>query len=154
MSSLQRRLRVRGDDGTALVEFFWLGILLLVPITYAILFAFSIQRASFAVTEATRSAGRAFVTTEGGAESAARERAFAAAGMTMADHGVPFSAEDLTMQCSDCFAAGTTLHLEARVSVALPGLSAFGIEDLDVTVTGQHDAVFDEYVNGAVEAAS
>jgi hypothetical protein len=54
------RLHVaRDDDGTALVEFFWLGILLMVPITYAILFAFQMQRAVFAVTEATRSAGRA-----------------------------------------------------------------------------------------------
>ncbi|MFI5955247.1 hypothetical protein [Cryptosporangium sp. NPDC051539] len=51
--------RPRGDDGSAIIEFVWGGVLLLVPLLYVVLAVFEVQRNAFAVTEAAREAGRA-----------------------------------------------------------------------------------------------
>ena len=40
----------RRDDGSALVEFTWLAILLMIPLVYVVLAAVSVQRAAFATT--------------------------------------------------------------------------------------------------------
>jgi hypothetical protein len=155
------RLHVaRDDDGTALVEFFWLGILLMVPITYAILFAFQMQRAVFAVTEATRSAGRAYVSTPNGDTTTAGDRATTAASLTMTDHGLPFTAANFTVTCmsrpgSDppkadtCFTADHWVRVTIHVPVQLPLLGALHINGGTVGVGGQHDELFDKYADYA-----
>lgn len=57
------RLRPRrGDAGAATIEFVFLGVLILVPLFYAIIAIFSIQSNVFATTAAAREAGRAFAT--------------------------------------------------------------------------------------------
>ncbi|MGH3455694.1 MAG: hypothetical protein ACRDPQ_20380 [Nocardioidaceae bacterium] len=57
-----RRLRERRDEtGTALIEFIWLGLLLLVPLVYIMLTVFDAQRGAFGASSASRAAGRAFV---------------------------------------------------------------------------------------------
>ena len=45
--------RWRRDDGSALVEFTWLAILLMIPLVYVVLAAVSVQRAAFATTGST-----------------------------------------------------------------------------------------------------
>ena len=52
----------RDERGTALVEFVWLAILMLIPLVYVVLAVFETQRTSYAASAAARSAGRAFVT--------------------------------------------------------------------------------------------
>ena len=158
---VQVRLRGAGDDGgTALVEFFWLGILLMVPITYAILFAFHVQRAVFAVTEATRSAGRAYVSTPNGDVSTAETRAGIAASLTMTDHGLPFTAANFAVACMSgpgasapqpdtCFAGDHWVRVTLTVPVQLPLLGALGINGGTINVHGQHDEVFDKYADYA-----
>ena len=69
--------RRRDDRGTALVEFVWLAILLLVPLLYVVLAVFETQRAAYAASAAARSATRAFVTAPD--ERSAYSRAEAAA---------------------------------------------------------------------------
>ena len=58
------RIRTSGDAGNALVEFTYLGVLLMVPLVYVLLTVFQVQRAAFAVTEAARQAGRAYATAD------------------------------------------------------------------------------------------
>jgi len=53
------RVDPRGERGTALVEFTWLGVLLLVPLVYVMLSVFEVQRGAYAVSAASRSAARA-----------------------------------------------------------------------------------------------
>nr|MBA2738363.1 hypothetical protein [Nocardioidaceae bacterium] len=53
--------RARSERGSALVEFTWLCLLLLVPMVYLLLAAMDVQRASYAATAASRAAGRAYV---------------------------------------------------------------------------------------------
>ena len=71
-SALRRR---RDESGTALVEFVWLAILLIVPMLYIVLAAFDTQRSAYAASAAARSAGRAFVTAPDQATGYARARA-------------------------------------------------------------------------------
>ena len=58
------------ERGSAIVEFHFLGLLLLVPLIYILLAVLDVQRASYAVTQAAREAGRIYVAT--GDEAAAR----------------------------------------------------------------------------------
>jgi hypothetical protein len=50
----------RSDRGSAIVEFHFLGILLLVPLVYILLAVLDVQRTSYGVTQAAREAGRIF----------------------------------------------------------------------------------------------
>ena len=76
---------VRGDGGNAVVEFVFLGVLLLVPLMYLVLAVSVVQRAVYGVTQAAREAGRAYAT--GTAENAAA-RADYAARLALEDQGV------------------------------------------------------------------
>ena len=64
------RSRRRSERGSAIVEFQFLGILLLVPLVYILLAVLDVQRTSYGVTQAAREAGRIYAAT--GDESAAR----------------------------------------------------------------------------------
>ena len=80
------RPRPRGDDGNALVEFTYLAVLLMIPLVYVLLTVFQVQRASFAVTEAARQAGRAYATADTTAAGVAR--AETAATLALGDQGL------------------------------------------------------------------
>src|SRR5207302_2756298 len=64
---------LRRDDGSAVVEFVWLAVLLLVPLVYVVMAALSVQRAAFAETAAAREAARAYATA--GSDAVGEERA-------------------------------------------------------------------------------
>ena len=49
-----RRVREQGEAGSAVVEFVWLGILLLVPLVWIVISVFEVQRGAFAVSAAAR----------------------------------------------------------------------------------------------------
>lgn len=53
-----RRIRRDADDGRATIEVIFLGILLLIPVTYLLISVFRVQAATLAVTQAARDAGR------------------------------------------------------------------------------------------------
>ena len=79
-----------GEEGSALIEFVGLGVLLLIPLIYLLLSVFSVQRAAFAVTQAAREAGRAYATAPG--TTAANERADYAARLALRSQGVSAAA--------------------------------------------------------------
>ncbi len=80
------RASASGDAGNALVEFTYLGVLLMVPLLYVLLTVFQVQRAAFGVTEAARQAGRAHATAD--TVAAGLARAEAAATMALQDQGL------------------------------------------------------------------
>ena len=47
-------MNLRDDEGTALVEFLWLGLLLLIPLAYLIISLFQVQRSAFAACPTPR----------------------------------------------------------------------------------------------------
>ncbi|PZS05219.1 MAG: hypothetical protein DLM56_03820 [Pseudonocardiales bacterium] len=69
------------DAGTAIIEFVFLGILMLIPLVYLILAISYVQRNTYGVTEAAREVGRVYATS--GSSSAATY----AAGLAMEDQG-------------------------------------------------------------------
>jgi Flp pilus assembly protein TadG len=79
--------RVRGDSGSAIVEFVFVAVVIMVPLVYLIAAVATVQRNTLAVTQAARDAGRAFVTSETNAQ--ARQRVGAAVRLALADQGLP-----------------------------------------------------------------
>ena len=130
----------RPDDGSAIVEFVWLSVLLLVPLLYVVLTAVSVQRAAFGVTTAAREAARAYATAA--SDSEGEQRAEVAAGLAMRDQGVPWTPQGRLVSCGECsFAAGSDFVVDIRTTVRLPlmprwlcGSRCVG----GVTVSGHH----------------
>ncbi len=140
------------DDGTAMVEFTYLAVLLLIPLVYIMIFVFTLQRAAFAVSAAAREAGRAYVTAGSSAQGAARARA--AAAITLADHGLDPPDEPVELGAvitvdSDLPGVPDTRGVPVRVRyvVDLPVFGDLfgGLKLGSVPVTGEHFATFDTF---------
>lgn len=109
----------RRDDGSAVVEFVWLGVLLMVPLVYVVMAALSAQRAAFAETAAAREAARAYATA--GSDAAGEQRAEQAVALVMRDHGVRWVPAGRVISCGDCsYAPGSTFTVDLRRTVPLP----------------------------------
>ncbi len=131
------RLRLRGDDGNAIVEFVYLSVLLMVPLIYVLLAAFDTQRTSFGVTEAARQAGRAYVVS--GCDRAYAERA---ASIALADQGV--GAHQVTFTA--CPPAGGQVVVNVRAFVQLRGVAGLLPADrAGFSVSGRFVAVRDRF---------
>ena len=138
------RSRLRDDEGTALIEFVWLGLLLMIPLVYVVIGVFSVQRSAFAVSAATRAAGRAWESAPAGSDRVGR--AMLAAHLAAADQGVTFDDDALTFSCShECCAGTGTLHVRLTVDATLPGLAALDRKLAVIPVTGRHDEVIDQF---------
>jgi Flp pilus assembly protein TadG len=74
------------EDGSAVVEFVFVAVVVLVPLLYLVLAASLLQRNAFAVTQAAREAGRAFATADD--EEAGLARAGHAVEVALADQGL------------------------------------------------------------------
>ena len=114
-----RRLRLRvarRDSGRAIIEFLVVGLLLLVPVVYFVVTLSRVQAAAFAVSTASREAGRAFTTaTDDDA------RAQAAARISFDDFD--FGAEGaIRLECdgSPCLRPQGRVEAVATVDVRLP----------------------------------
>lgn len=77
----------RDDAGSAIVEFVFLALVVMVPLAYVVAAVATVQRSTLAVTQAARDAGRAFVMSN--TESGARLRVMAAVRLALADQGLP-----------------------------------------------------------------
>lgn len=112
----------RDERGTAIVEFVWLAILLLVPLLYVVLAVFDTQRTAYAASSAARSASRAFVTSPD--QATAQRRAEAAARLAFADQGIDEADFALTISCRPdpgrCLTPGAVVWAEVRSAADLP----------------------------------
>jgi hypothetical protein len=134
----------RDESGSAIVEFVWLGLLLLVPLVYILLAVFDTQRASYATSAAARSAGRAFVTAPN--QAAAYSRAQEAARLAFVDQGIT-GAPRVVIHCRPdpnvCLAPGSIVEAEVRTSVVLPLIpSALGKQAPSISVSATHKAPY------------
>ena len=94
-----RRAACGDDGGSAIVEFVFLAVLLMVPLVYVLLTVFQVQGASYAVSSAAREAGRIYAT-RSDESIGARIGPVAAAAIVMADSGLELDAGDLSIACS------------------------------------------------------
>lgn len=112
-------LRLGHEGGSAVVEFVFLGVLLLVPVVYLVLTVGQLQGGSFAVVGAADQAAKVYVdaTTPQEADARARE----AARIALADFGFGPEQAEVAIACSgDCLAPGTTVTVVVRLEVPLP----------------------------------
>jgi hypothetical protein len=126
----------QSDEGSAVVEFVFLSLVLLVPIVYLVLTLAAVQSAAFAAEAVARDASRAAVVggvdalqdgaTYARAEEAARDRAAVAVQMTLKDFHVDEQdvSVDLACSASPCLTPGSDVTVTVAVRVALPGIGA------------------------------
>jgi len=137
----------QAERGAAMVEFTFLAVLLLVPLAYIVVAAFTVQKAAFAVTAATREAGRAFVTADSAATADGRARA--AADLAMRDQGLALPDGALRITCGggECLTPGTAVTVDLEYAVSLPLVPhALGGRPLaSIRVHGHHVEVVDPY---------
>lgn len=117
-------MRPRGDEGSAVVEVIWLGVILLVPLLWIVLSVFEVQRGAFATTSAARSAARAYALAD--SDAAGREQAAAAIRQAMADQGGDDQSFTFDVSCGDgdCHAPGAVITVQVWSGVRLPLLPA------------------------------
>lgn len=115
--------REHREEGSAVVEFVVLAVLLLVPVVYLVVTLGRLQAAAFATDGGARAAARAFVTADD--ESSGSARARAAARLALLDQGFDaFDAGDarLTLDCTPrpCLTPGGRVGVVVSADVLLP----------------------------------
>jgi Flp pilus assembly protein TadG len=136
--------RRRDESGTAVIEFVWLAIILLVPLLYVVLAAFETQRAAYAASAAARSAGRAFVTAPDQATGYVRARE--AVRLAYADQRLGF-VPSVSITCrprpGDCLTPGSVVRARVHSDVALPLMPALlGSQAPSIQVESDHEAPY------------
>lgn len=141
-----------GDRGNAVIEFVFLGVLLLAPLLYLVLAVSAVQRNLYGVTQAAREAGRAYAT---GTAANAAARAGYAARLALEDQGVPVDGAVIRYgpAGADCAAASTdppplTPGGDFAVCVSrpftIPGVPRFLVGGRS-SVTGRYVVHLDQY---------
>ncbi len=106
------RRRISDDSGTAIIEFVFVAVVVMVPLVYLIVAVATVQRSEFAVSQAAREAGRAFATSD--SADLAMGRAQAAVHIALHDQGLPDDAELAYVPAgTSCDAARLTPVLQA-----------------------------------------
>lgn len=143
----QRMRRATGDEGAAVIEFTILVTLVLIPIVYLVLAVMQVQAAAYAVTQATREAGRAYAQADSLAQ--ARTDAAAAVALALADQGFTSRADTLRVDCParGCLAPGAEVTIRVEHRVRLPFLpdSLAGTTIGSIPVSAEHRVPMDVY---------
>lgn len=157
IETVLRRLDERGDNGSAVVEFVFLAVVLMIPVVYLVLSLGRVQEAAFAAEAVSRDVSRAAVVggvdalQEGSsyreAERAGRERAAAALATTLADfHVNPTDATvDLACTADPCFTPGSDVTVAVTIDVELPLIGAV-LPQAHVTVSSSGSSPVDGYL--------
>ncbi len=141
---------LRDDSGNAVLEFLFLAVLLMVPLVYLLLTVFTVQRAAYAVSSASREAGRVFVA----ADSAAlgRARAEQATAIVLRDSGLTVQPGGLDLICSaqPCLTPGATVTVLLTYAVDLPLAPPLLTDTVStgaatIPVAGRHVEVVDRF---------
>ena len=135
---------ISDERGSAVVEFVFLTIVVLVPLIYLVMTVGRIQAGTYAVTQASREAGRAFVTAESGENAEAR--AEAAAAIAFADFGF---VGQIQIGCdgAPCLRPEGRVTTQAEVLVPLPLVPDFAraVVPLQVPVSSTSVSTVDRF---------
>ena len=119
------------ERGSAVVEFTFLSLLLMVPLVYFIITMGQLQGGSFAVVGAADQAAKVFVAqTDAAGGRAAAEQAVL---LALADHGHSAANARVETSCApaDCMAAGTAVTVTVHLTVPLPFVPFGEVLNLD-----------------------
>ena len=140
-------MRRRTERGTALVEFVWLALLLMVPLVYIVLAMFETQRTAYAAAAAARSAGRAFLTAPDEGVAAARARAAARLAFDDQQTTAPI---DVRISCRprphDCLSPGSVVTVRVLTRADLPLVpAALGESVPSIRIESEHAAPYGSF---------
>ena len=141
-----RRLRSGAQRGSAVVEFVFLAVLMMLPLLYLVVTLARIQAGAFAVTAASREAGRAYVTASD--QRLAPGRAQAAAGLAFSDQGFGGTGRiRVTCDHSPCLQPEGNVEVVASLDVPLPLVPDFldGALPTSVSVSADHVSPVDRF---------
>jgi len=144
------RLVEDAEAGNAVLEFVVLAVLLLVPLVYLMLAVLRVQGTAYGIAEATREAGRAFVSADASSDPYAQACTAATIAMRNQVTDTFDCRSRLSISCvgacSPTPAPGDTIRVEIDLPVALPMLPAsmFG-NSTAISLKSVHDEVVDEF---------
>lgn len=95
------------DGGSAIIEFVFVAVLVMVPLIYLIVAVASVQRSELAVSQAAREAGRAFATAD--RADLAQSRAQAAVRIALHDQGIRNDAQVKYVRAGASCTSGATV---------------------------------------------
>lgn len=115
-----------GERGSAVVEFVFLGTVLLVPVVYLVITVGQVQAASFAVVGAADQAVK--VLAAAGSLDAGTASAEQAVAVAVGDHGFAPENTEVRVSCSSspCLQPGSTVTVTVELGVPLPWLPRIG----------------------------
>lgn len=118
-TSLRRRASRGAQDGSSIIEFIFLVVLLLVPLVYLVVGAAHVQAASYAAVGAADHAAKVFVTAQ--TEGQGRARAADAVQRAAANMEVGPGRTHFTYSCrGTCLSAGSTVTVHVSIETVLP----------------------------------
>lgn len=142
------------EEGSAVVEFVTLGVLLLIPVIYFVLVMGQLQAAAFAVESASREGARVVTAADDEKEGAARLATVV--DLALADQGFeppddPPPTVSVTCEAEPCLTPEAAVTVVVEVDVVLPGVPAFvdGLIPTRVPVRADAVAVVDRYADTA-----
>ncbi len=162
MASTVRRNDWRDDDGSAIVEFLGMALLLLIPLVYLVVTLSRIQAAAYGAEYSARESARGAVVSgvasrESGANldqalAVARRHGEAIVDLAVEDFGFdPKRDATTTFACTPtpCLAPGSDIVATVRITVDLPGVPGFarGWLPLQVTVQSSSASAVDGYAS-------
>ena len=146
-----RRERQVDDDGSAIIEFVFVALVVLLPLVYLIVAVAVVQRSQLVVTNAAREAGRAFATSPDG--QSAPVRAATAVRIALGDDAgggdvtVRFVAADDTCMAdaiSPALVPGSVFAVCVIRRVSLPAVPSV-LEGRGITSVGRYTVHVDDF---------
>lgn len=145
-----RRTTGTRDQGSAVVEFLGLTLVLLIPLVYLVLVLGRLEAAAFAVEGAARESARAYVAADDDEDGA--RRAVAATALAIRDQGFDDDPTDaLAITCDGpCLTPGGEVTASVQVVVPLPFVPDFARDalPLEIPVSATRSAPVDEFRAG------
>lgn len=147
-----RTTRRRDEAGSALIEFSWLAIILLVPLVWIVISVFEVQQGAFATSAAARAAGRAYALAPDDATGEARARAVVR--QVLADQGTPGQTARVDISCTSpagsCHVGTAVITVRIDSGVDLPMFPAiFGRGSASFSLDATHTVPIGQYVESA-----
>ena len=147
--------RSRAEGGSALVEFTWLALILLVPLVWIVMSIFEVQRGAFAVSAAARAAGRAYALAPDDATGAVRAQAVAE--QMLAEQGSPGQKVRVVVSCTSpadsCHVGTAVITVRVESAVALPAAPRIlGADAATFALSSSHTVPIGQYVESARQA--
>lgn len=136
-------MRVRNDGGQSLIEAIVLGLLVLVPVLWAIGVLADLHRTALATTAAAREAG--FEAARSPNAWAAEHAASDAVVVALDNHGLEADRADVSLSL-DGFTRGATVEVEVSYPVAVMQAPLLGrIAEPAIEIHAAHSAIVDPY---------